>query len=200
MREAFDKDEVEGVLFADATNAFNNLNRQACLRNVQHLCPDFAATLANNYRAPAAMFVDGETIWSAEGTTQGDPLAMPMFALGTVPLIQHLSASDVLHSWYADDPNSAGKLRRLRAWWDMLGVEGEAYGYYLNAAKSVLLVKPQHEELARERSSAAQTLSSERMVNVILGRLSEQRHSATSMCSSRLMGGAQKSAILLLLP
>ena len=150
MREAFDADEVEGVLFADATNAFNNLNRQACLRNVQHLCPDFAATLANTYRKPAAMFVDGETIWSAEGTTQGDPLAMPMFALGTVPLIQHLSASDVLQSWYADDANSAGKLRRLRAWWDMLGVEGEGYGYYLNAAKSVLLVKPQHEELARE--------------------------------------------------
>ena len=31
--------EVEGILCADASNAFNALNRALALRNVLHLCP-----------------------------------------------------------------------------------------------------------------------------------------------------------------
>ena len=54
-----------------------------------------------------------------KGTTQGDPLAMPMFALATIPLIKKLKD----HSkqiWYADDAAAIGKLADLRAWLDHL--------------------------------------------------------------------------------
>ena len=42
-------------------------------------------------------------ISSTEGTTQGDPLAMAMYALAIVPLIHKLrhSSPDVKQAWYA---------------------------------------------------------------------------------------------------
>ena len=48
------------------------------------------------------MFVDGIVLYSIEGITLGDPLAMPFYALATIPLIQRLPNS-VVQVWYADD-------------------------------------------------------------------------------------------------
>ena len=102
------------------------------------------------YRSPAQLFVDGEVILSGEGTTQGDPLAMPMYALGNLPLIDESSESGALQSWYADDATAAATLQRLRRWWDILQQRGSSYGYYLNTSKSVLLVKPSYKAVAQE--------------------------------------------------
>ena len=150
VKTTFDDDHTEGVLFADATNAFNRLNRAVCLRNVQRLCPELAPAVINTYRSPAHLYVGGEVILSSEGTTQGDPLAMPMYALGTVPLIREAAAAGAMQSWYADDATSAGALRRMRTWWSILVDRGTRYGYDINPSKSVLLVKPQHLALATE--------------------------------------------------
>ena len=150
MRTAFADEATEGVLFADASNAFNRINRDVCLRNVQCLCPELATTLVNTYRSPAQLFVDGETVWSCEGTTQGDPLAMAMYAIATIPLIEECRSSGATQSWYADDATAASTLLPLRHWWDILSQRGEAYGYFLNPEKSVLLVKPAHLERATE--------------------------------------------------
>ena len=48
---------------------------------------------------------------SEEGTiaTQGDPLAMPMYALGTIPLINCLSGH-LTQVWYANDATACGCL------------------------------------------------------------------------------------------
>eukprot|EP00731_Ephydatia_muelleri_P009516 Em0005g102a len=48
-----------------------------------------------------------------EGTTQGDPLAMPMHALGILPLIQR-SSVDVNQVWYADDAAATGTVLNLK--------------------------------------------------------------------------------------
>ena len=93
----------------------------------------------NTYRTDAKLFVGGETILSREGTTQGDPLAMAMYALALVSMINHIK-----QVWYADDAAAAGLLTNLRSWWDMLCDIGPQYGYFVNSSKTFLIVKEEH--------------------------------------------------------
>ena len=85
MRAVFDSPDAEAVLQAGTTNAFNCLNQQVALRNISAICPSFARILINTYRDESKLYIDGSYILSKEGTTEGDPLAMPMYALGVVP-------------------------------------------------------------------------------------------------------------------
>ena len=65
----------------------------------------------------------GTEISFSEGTTQEDPLAMPIYAIGITPLLEILKpeTSDVTtlkHMAFADDLGGAGDLLELRRWWD----------------------------------------------------------------------------------
>lgn len=72
----------------DASNAFNALNRAAALHNVRISCPTIATYAINTYRLPARLFIlGGKELTSAEGTTQGDPLAMSLYAISVQQLI-----------------------------------------------------------------------------------------------------------------
>ena len=74
MNEIYEEESTDAVLFVDASNAFNSLNREAMLHNIQYLCPAMSTYLRNCYSTPSRLFVaGGEEISSAEGTTQGDP-------------------------------------------------------------------------------------------------------------------------------
>ena len=86
VRSSFLREDTEAVLLIDASNAFNSLNRMVALHNIRQLCPSFAPILINTYRSAAALYIGGDTLLSEEGATQGDPLAMPMYALATLPL------------------------------------------------------------------------------------------------------------------
>ena len=137
VRTAFESDENEAVLLVDATNVFNSLNRQVALHNIQRLCPLLATILINTYRAPTELFVDGDAILSQEGTTQGDPLAMPMYALATIPLIKKLHGNYMYKQvWYADDAAAVGRIVDLRDWWDRISTSGPGFGYFPNASKT----------------------------------------------------------------
>ena len=140
LEELFEKDTTDGVLLIDASNAFNSLNGQAILMNVQRICPVFAATLMNTYRLEPSLFIGGETIHSREGTTQGNPLAMAMYAIGILPLIlwlEHLANK----IWYADDSLAGGNIKSLKMWWDKLQKLGPSFGSFINSTKSLLVVK-----------------------------------------------------------
>ena len=140
MRRCFENNDAEAVLLVDASNAFNSLNRHCALHNIQRLCPPLATILINTYREPSELFVNDSTIWSQEGTTQGDPLAMPMYALATIPLIQRLK-SNILQVWYTDDASAVRTLTSLREWWDKLSTIGPSFGYHANPSKTWLITK-----------------------------------------------------------
>ena len=141
VRELYGHSDTEAILLIDASNAFNCLARNTALMNIQEICPPFSVPLINTYRQPVELFVDGESIFSTEGTTQGDPMGMPMYALGVLPLIHKLDTHAVHQIWYADDACASGSLRDLRRWWDDLLLLGPDYGYFINASKCWLLLK-----------------------------------------------------------
>ena len=144
LAKVFSSLDAEAVVLVDASNAFNSLNRQQALRNKPVLCPSLACVVVNFYRAAAPLFVGGEVIYSREGTTQGDPLAMAIFAIAVRPLIDRLTMAQATQIWFADDAASGGKLQALRRWWDALLRFGPLFGYHVNVPKSWLLVKPEN--------------------------------------------------------
>ena len=149
LRQIFDSAGSEGVLLVDASNAFNSLNRQVALHNIKLLCPTISTVLNNTYHDPAQLFVDHQVIFSEEGTTQGDPLAMALYALATVPLAQRCKVNLAGEAWFADDAAGSGQLVQLRAWWDNLVRYGPLYGYYPNGTKTWLIVKESQLDSAR---------------------------------------------------
>ena len=142
VRSMFQEEDTQGILLADASNAFNSLNRDVALINTCHLCPSLSNILINTYRSDVPLFIDSEVIWSREGTTQGDPLAMPMFAIGVVPLIRHLHCT-ACQVWYADDSAAAGSLLELHQWWDRLNQLRHKFGYFVKSKKTHLLSEAQ---------------------------------------------------------
>ena len=104
----------------------------------------------HTHRVDVPLFIDGDVLFSSEGITQGDPLAMVMYAIGVLPLIHHLTVSQV---WYADDATALGSLHSLRCWWEELLSCGSTYGYFANPTKSWLIVKPEFFDAAQSQFS-----------------------------------------------
>ena len=122
-------------------NTFNSLNYIVILHNIRHICPALATILINTYRSPSALYVMGDTLASKEGTTQGDPMVMLMYALDTLPLINRLPKI-LMQVWYADDACACGSVTALCKWYKHFCDLGPRYGYIVNAAKAWLVVKP----------------------------------------------------------
>ena len=147
MCEIYHCSETEGVLLVDAENAFNRLNRLAALHNIQRVCSPLGTVLSNCYKHPIRVVIPGSgEISSSEGTTQGDPLAMAMYALAVTPLLGKLRVKlpTIKQVWYADDSAAAGSIEHLREWWNEIQAIGPGYGYFPNSCKTHLIVKPEH--------------------------------------------------------
>ena len=152
MHAIYMADETDGVLLIDANNAFNALNRQAALHNIRVQCPIIATYAINTYRLSARLFITGgQEILSAEGTTQGDPLAMGLYALSIQPLITSLQgACKIKQCWFADDASGAGPVAEIKRWWDTLSAIGPDFGYHPNGKKCWIITKPDREIIMKE--------------------------------------------------
>lgn len=149
LRDIFQDMDTDAVLLIDADNAFNRLNRTVALHNVQYTCPPLATIALNFYRTPSRLFVTGGMeLSSEEGTTQGCPLSMALYALSVIPLINKCrntattNCSAATQIWFADDAAAGGQLEALHHFWTLLTQHGPAYGYFPKPSKSFLVVKP----------------------------------------------------------
>ena len=146
------KEDGHGLLLMDASNAFNALNRETALWNARILWPRCSRFLFNTYSGYAPLIVAGTTelLFSSEGTTQGDPLAMLFYGVSLMPLIESLKDRDkYLQTWYADDSGALGALE-LVEWLSSLTENGPKYGYYPEPSKSYLVVHPNFVEKAHQ--------------------------------------------------
>ena len=157
MHQIFQDEEIEAVFMIDAENAFNSVNRNVFLHNIKVVCPQIATFVTNCYQRPSRLFVlGGIEIRSKEGTTQGDPIAMAIYAIALIPLIYKLIAAlkdentSIKNAAYADDLSAAGSITALFKWWNHLCIIGPKFGYYPRPDKCWLIVKEKEVEKARE--------------------------------------------------
>ena len=59
MHGIFESNETEAILMVDAENAFNSINREALLHNIEYLCPVIATYIYNCYAISARIFIIG---------------------------------------------------------------------------------------------------------------------------------------------
>ena len=112
----------------------NSIGRGLCVT----VCSTYATVLINTYRGDAELT---ETLYSHEGTTQSDPLAMAIYALATVPLIKACNVSELTREvWFADEATRSGRLTAHHTWWDKLMAFGPNFGYHPNGNKTWLVV------------------------------------------------------------
>ena len=143
MKELYEEENSEAVIMIDASNAFNSMNRAVALNNIQVLCPTIATYLINTYRQPSRLFViGGRELKSSEGTTQGDPRAMPWFSINTRRLINVLAEqTEVKQACLADDATGCGSIANFWKWYGKLIEKGKKDGYFVNKLKCWLVVK-----------------------------------------------------------
>ena len=85
---AMSQEESETVLLIDASNAFNAVNRKLFFHNVGVIYPEIAVFVRNCYSLLSRLFIIGRSeLKSCEGTTQGDPAAMAIYAIAIIPLL-----------------------------------------------------------------------------------------------------------------
>ena len=154
MKIMYEDDNTDAILLVNAANAFNSINRRVLLHNIKIICPEISKFVENCYSRPARLFViGGAEIQSKEGTTQGDPLGMAIYAIGITPLLDALEvfiASEHTKTVaFADDVTAAGDLQSIRKWWNKLSQIAPKYGYFPQPAKSWLIVKKNKIEEAK---------------------------------------------------
>ena len=132
------------------------LNRKVMLHNIKYICPPIATYIRNCYCTSSRLFgTGGCEIDSVEGTTQCDPLAMPVYAVGITPLLSLINPSEN----YTEDQHISEEQNKIKqaafadrlCWvWKAASTaymveKNEQFGpllaYYPNALKSWLIVK-----------------------------------------------------------
>ena len=140
----FQQEETEAILLVDTSNVFNSLNHLSALHNiVDSVCHLLQPSSTPTGCQPNYLLM---VICYTPVKVPLKGIAMPMYALATIPLIKKLDChlGDVSQVWYADDASAVGKIDRLCEWWSQLASQGPKFGYFASATKTWLVTKEKH--------------------------------------------------------
>ena len=101
--------ENDIILKVDLSNAYNTINRSACLTEVSERCPELLAWANWCLGGPSEVYLGREVIHCHTGVQQGDPLAPTFFAMGLHGAIEALDDTPGLaQQWFLDDGGLCG--------------------------------------------------------------------------------------------
>ena len=104
----------------------------------------------SSYSQAAKLFIPGgKEISLAEGTTQGHPTVMPIYALESLLLLNIATTDITKRVAYADDVTCVGELKNMLTWWNKLNTFVLKFVYFPKVKKSWLIVKPEKQETAK---------------------------------------------------
>ena len=120
------------------------------------ICLDIAAFVRNCYSLPSRLFIiGGSELKSCEGTTQGDPAPMAIYAITIIPLLlmlvdqpEQLPGKKTKSVAYADNFTGAGSITNLLHQWNTLTTLGQLFGHHSEPTKFWLIVKPGMNDIA----------------------------------------------------
>ena len=144
MSKMYKEEHTKAVLLVGTANAFNSVNRKVFLHNINIVRPSISIYVENCYTLPSCLvIIVGTKIQSAEGTTQGDPVTVLIYALSVIPLMLMVleitntnTNSDAKMVAYIDDFSAAGSISSLKYWWDTLCELDPKSGYFPEPKKS----------------------------------------------------------------
>ena len=129
------------MLKIDFTNAFNLVDRQTFINEVETNLPSIYNWVVYCYGIESILDYDGFTIQSSCGVQQCDPLGPLLFALALNTLVAKInsSCSLALHIWFFDDGTLIGSKVDLLKTLDILSTEGKQSGFEVNFEKCELI-------------------------------------------------------------
>ena len=104
MKRIFTEEDTEAMILVDASYKRIQPTEQTGHLDQLRGYLSCYVTCSNTYRSNSWLFIDGRCRLSKEGTTQGDPLAMAMYAIGSDLLLDDLIVPawrglKVLNTW-----------------------------------------------------------------------------------------------------
>jgi hypothetical protein len=121
----------------DFSNAFNALRRDVILETVAQDFPSAYPFILACYGQGSHLFFGDDTLTSAEGVQQGDPLGPFLFSLATLPILAGVRTQ--LKFAFLDDLTVGGEIHSLVGVVEYIRQEAAAVGLVMNDSKSEVI-------------------------------------------------------------